>query len=400
VTVAGVGVLVARVAPVDVVDRVIACRVVTERVVAERVVSACGVLGSRVRVGDAARATGLATQVEQGFGAASGEVAVVVGAGGDGERVEGLEQEIHVGDAVDPAREGGGAVAAVGDQQLVAGFGFLVGGGAVGVEGVQQPGDDPFQPGGREGSGGFGEHLLGRGDLAGLDPGDAAHLVAGADQYAQVFFPDLPGSAESGGSGQPGRHGLTGQGHRRKGVFGVLYEVLPVAGVDPPQLLEESAEAAVAGRFPRAGLAEFPDGHEQRMLRGAGVDHGLTGLGDHRLVRGARGTHTATLQVPDLQRYPPFEHAFDSNRSNRVCRVDQPQPDQHWHTRAELTTLPRVDTARRLEAVEHEGRELGRRCRAGVGARVASCSDSTGADLLAHAAGFCRTLDELFRRAT
>lgn len=58
--------------------------------------------------------------------------------------------------------------------------------------------------------------------------------------------------------------------------------------------------------------------------------------------------------------------------------------------------LPRVDTARWLDAVDREGRELGRSCRAAPGSTVRSCPGWTGADLLAHAAGFCRTLDELF----
>ncbi|MCD2188043.1 maleylpyruvate isomerase family mycothiol-dependent enzyme [Actinomycetospora soli] len=55
-----------------------------------------------------------------------------------------------------------------------------------------------------------------------------------------------------------------------------------------------------------------------------------------------------------------------------------------------------MDTRRWTEAVEADGRELGRLCRARPDAVVESCPDWTGADLLAHAAGFCRTLGELF----
>jgi uncharacterized protein (TIGR03083 family) len=67
-----------------------------------------------------------------------------------------------------------------------------------------------------------------------------------------------------------------------------------------------------------------------------------------------------------------------------------------WHTRPGPATLRTVDGTRWLEAVERDGRELGRLCRAAPTATVRSCPDWTGADLLAHAAGFCRTLDELF----
>lgn len=55
-----------------------------------------------------------------------------------------------------------------------------------------------------------------------------------------------------------------------------------------------------------------------------------------------------------------------------------------------------MDAARWLEAVEAHGSELGRLCRDRPDATVRSCPDWTGADLLAHAAGFCRTLDGLF----
>lgn len=60
-----------------------------------------------------------------------------------------------------------------------------------------------------------------------------------------------------------------------------------------------------------------------------------------------------------------------------------------------------MDTARWLEAAEQDGREPGRLCRAAPTTVVRSCPTWTGADLLAHAAGFCRTLDELYagRRA-
>ncbi|MEJ2868131.1 maleylpyruvate isomerase family mycothiol-dependent enzyme [Actinomycetospora sp. OC33-EN08] len=49
-----------------------------------------------------------------------------------------------------------------------------------------------------------------------------------------------------------------------------------------------------------------------------------------------------------------------------------------------------------ISAVAADGRELGRLCRERPDTTVRSCPDWTGADLLAHAAGFCRTLDELF----
>lgn len=57
--------------------------------------------------------------------------------------------------------------------------------------------------------------------------------------------------------------------------------------------------------------------------------------------------------------------------------------------------LTSVDTAGWLEALERDGRELGRLCRSAPATTVRSCPDWTGADLLAHAAGFCRTVDEL-----
>ncbi|GAA4828338.1 maleylpyruvate isomerase family mycothiol-dependent enzyme [Actinomycetospora corticicola] len=55
-----------------------------------------------------------------------------------------------------------------------------------------------------------------------------------------------------------------------------------------------------------------------------------------------------------------------------------------------------MDTQRWTEAVEADGRELGRLCRERPEAVVRSCPDWTGAELLAHASGFCRTLAELF----
>ncbi|MDL5156534.1 maleylpyruvate isomerase family mycothiol-dependent enzyme [Actinomycetospora termitidis] len=55
-----------------------------------------------------------------------------------------------------------------------------------------------------------------------------------------------------------------------------------------------------------------------------------------------------------------------------------------------------MDAHRWIESVEADGRELGRLCRERPDTTVRSCPDWTGADLLAHAAGFCRTLDGLF----
>ncbi|WP_433803512.1 maleylpyruvate isomerase family mycothiol-dependent enzyme [Actinomycetospora sp. CA-084318] len=55
-----------------------------------------------------------------------------------------------------------------------------------------------------------------------------------------------------------------------------------------------------------------------------------------------------------------------------------------------------MDTRRWTEVVETDGRELGRLCRERPDAVVRSCPDWTGADLLAHSAGFCRTLGALF----
>ena len=80
-------------------------------------------------------------------------------------------------------------------------------------------------------------------------------------------------------------------------------------------------------------------------------------------------------------------------RQGRAANVPQPR---EWLTRAAAVTLRRVDTTGWLAAVRRDGRELGRLCQQAPTTVVRSCPDWAGADLLAHAAGFCRTVDELF----
>ncbi len=164
-----VGVLVAVVAPVDVGEQVV-----------EVVERGLGPVG----VGDAVGGAGLVAEVEEGFAAALGQGARVLGAGGAGEGVEGLEEQFDVGAAVDAAGEGQGAVAAAGHEEFVGGFGVFFGGGAVGVEAVEEFGDDAFQAAGGQGPGGSGEQFFGGGGLGGVEVGDALHPGQRADEHA------------------------------------------------------------------------------------------------------------------------------------------------------------------------------------------------------------------------
>jgi uncharacterized protein (TIGR03083 family) len=64
--------------------------------------------------------------------------------------------------------------------------------------------------------------------------------------------------------------------------------------------------------------------------------------------------------------------------------------------RAGRPNVPVVDLARQLQSIENDGRRLAEAVRADPGGRVVSCPEWSGADLLAHVAGFARYLVDLF----
>ena len=58
-----------------------------------------------------------------------------------------------------------------------------------------------------------------------------------------------------------------------------------------------------------------------------------------------------------------------------------------------------VDLARQMQSIDHDAHRIADAVRRNPTGRVTSCPDWTGADLLAHVAGFARYLTDLFAGA-